>query len=65
MIHDAIRFLEMKSEFIETPDSSKKLPVLVFVHGGGFTTGSSSLGAYDPSILVVRGNLIFVSMQYR
>ena len=34
------------------------LPVLVFIDGGGFNTGSSSLGVYDPSILVTRGNIV-------
>ena len=34
------------------------LPVMVFIDGGGFNTGSSSLGVYDPSILVTRGNIV-------
>jgi para-nitrobenzyl esterase len=36
--------------------------VLVFVHGGGFTGGAGSL--YDPSKLVVRGNIV-VTVNYR
>jgi len=41
------------------------LPVIVFIYGGGFTTGSSSLEIYNPSVIVARGNVIFVAMQYR
>jgi para-nitrobenzyl esterase len=37
-------------------------PVLVFVHGGGFTSGAGSL--YDPSKLVARGNMV-VTVNYR
>ena len=47
------------------PFSYQKLPVVVFIYGGGFTTGSNSLDIYEPSSLVARGNIIFVSMQYR
>ena len=43
----------------------QRLPVLVFIYGGGFTTGSSTLPVFDPTVLVTRGNIIFVSMQYR
>jgi para-nitrobenzyl esterase len=43
----------------------QKLPVLVFIYGGGFTTGSSTQEGYNPSVLVTRGNIVFVSMQYR
>jgi carboxylesterase type B len=38
---------------------------LVWIYGGGFTTGSSSLEVYNPEEIVSRGNVIVVSMQYR
>lgn len=38
----------------------QRLPVLVFIDGGGFNTGSSALGVYDPSVLTVRGNLVTI-----
>lgn len=44
------------------PQQARDLPVLVFVHGGGFTTGAGSL--YDPSRLVARGNIV-VTVNYR
>ncbi len=41
---------------------AKKLPVLVFLHGGGFVNGAGSL--YDPAKLVARGNIV-VTVNYR
>ena len=43
----------------------QELPVLVWIYGGGYTTGSAALDVYDPRQLVERGELIFVAMQYR
>ena len=40
-------------------------PVMVWIYGGGFTSGTSTLKIYDPKILVSETNLIFVSIQYR
>jgi carboxylesterase type B len=44
---------------------NQKIPVLVYIHGGGFTSGSGSLEIYNPSVLVARGNVLFVAVQYR
>src|SRR5580658_5313415 len=48
-----------------TPASatSKKLPVLVWIHGGAFVGGSSALYPLDHMAII--GNLIVVSMNYR
>ncbi|MBX3430000.1 MAG: carboxylesterase family protein [Hyphomonadaceae bacterium] len=40
------------------------LPVMVWIHGGGFIIGSGSLPLYDASALV-RRNVIVVSINYR
>lgn len=45
------------------PDSKKRLPVLVWIHGGAFYLGN--IASYDPSPLVATGNVIVVSIQYR
>lgn len=48
-------------------NNSHKQPmaVLVWIYGGGFVTGSSTLDIYDGKILAATNNVIVVSMQYR
>jgi len=43
----------------------KNAAVMVWVFGGGFYSGTSTLDVYDPKILVTEEQVIFVSMQYR
>jgi para-nitrobenzyl esterase len=43
----------------------EKRPVLVWLHGGGFTSGAGSQGFYDPTALVRRGNVVVVTLNYR
>lgn len=45
------------------PRTGRNLPVIVFVHGGGFQTGSAE--PYDGSHISSTGRAIFVSMNYR
>ncbi len=40
-------------------------PVLVWIHGGGFTGGSGSSPMYDGSRLVRRGDSVVVTLNYR
>lgn len=40
-------------------------PVMVWIHGGGFTIGSGSQGIYDGSVLARRGDVIVVTINYR
>ncbi|MBA3028049.1 MAG: carboxylesterase family protein [Desulfobacteraceae bacterium] len=49
-----------------TPAKSKeeKLPVMVWIHGGGFRIGSSSMPSYDCAKLAQKG-VVVVSMNYR
>ena len=42
----------------------KKLPVMVWIHGGGFVNGGSSPAVYDGSAFALRG-VVLVSMNYR
>jgi acetyl esterase/lipase len=46
---------------------SKKLPVLVYFHGGGFITQSAASPAYQPFLnsLATRAGLLVVSVNYR
>lgn len=45
-------------------DASKKLPVLIYIHGGSFTRGSASERPFDGSNLSSRG-IIVVTINYR
>ena len=40
-------------------------PVMVWIHGGGFTIGASSQELYDGSGLAKRGDVVLVSINYR
>jgi para-nitrobenzyl esterase len=41
------------------------LPVMVFIHGGGFSTGTSGHIAHDGTVLARRGELVVVTINYR
>jgi len=41
------------------------LPMLVWIYGGGYMSGSSTLDIYNAEILSSVGNVIVASMQYR
>jgi len=45
-------------------DSAKR-PVMVWIHGGAFTMGSSSDAMYESDKLLKRGNIVLVSINYR
>jgi para-nitrobenzyl esterase len=45
------------------PPSHGKRPVLVFIHGGSFTSGGGA--AFDSKLLAVRGDVVVVTVNYR
>jgi para-nitrobenzyl esterase len=48
-----------------TPNRAGKLPVMVWIHGGGLVQGGSSLPFYDGSHLAADGKVVVVSFNYR
>lgn len=50
----------------DDPSITKKgLPIMVWIYGGGFMSGSASLDIYNAEILSSIGNVIVAAMQYR
>jgi len=47
------------------PDGGGPHPVLVWIHGGSFMIGASSLPAYDAERLAADGDVVVVAMNYR
>lgn len=47
------------------PADATGLPVLVFLHGGGFSSGSGGFDWYDGALLAQRGDLVVVTINYR
>ena len=54
-------------ELPETPTSQpgRRRPVMVFIHGGGFTSGSGSVFLYRGGNLVRNGDAVVVTINYR
>ncbi|KAG0379305.1 hypothetical protein BGX24_000928 [Mortierella sp. AD032] len=44
---------------------AKGLPVMVYIHGGGFTTFAGSTVLFEPGNLVSRGGVVVVTINYR
>lgn len=47
------------------PAKDGLLPVMVWIHGGSYTTGSGDLAIFDPAVLVEENRVIVVSVTYR
>ena len=50
---------------VYSPDKMGKLPVMVWIHGGGFQVGSGSLPAYEGKKLAQSAKVVVVSLNYR
>jgi para-nitrobenzyl esterase len=44
---------------------AERRPVMVWIHGGGFTIGAASQPIYDGSVLTRRGDVVIVTVNYR
>jgi para-nitrobenzyl esterase len=44
---------------------NKKRPVMFWIHGGGFMSGSGSSDLYDGAILAKKGDVVVVTINYR
>jgi para-nitrobenzyl esterase len=48
----------------KTKSNDEKLPVIVFIHGGGFSSGSGAVPVYDGEAMAKTG-VVFVTINYR
>lgn len=48
-----------------TPGRAGKRPVMVWIHGGGFTIGSGAQGIYEGGTLARHGDVVVVTINYR
>lgn len=48
-----------------TPGLTGKRPVMVWIHGGGFTIGSGAQGIYEGATLAAHGDVVVVTLNYR
>ncbi|MET3919201.1 carboxylesterase family protein [Arthrobacter sp. UYEF20] len=46
-------------------DKDERVPVMVWLHGGSYTSGSGDLAIFDPKALVAETRVIVVSVTYR
>lgn len=47
------------------PSTAERLPVLVFLHGGGYLSGAGSAGWYAGDVMARRGPAVVVTVNYR
>ncbi|RZB39577.1 venom carboxylesterase-6-like, partial [Asbolus verrucosus] len=57
-------YLNVYSPKLQTRDGNISLPVMVFIHGGGFIVGDAILRSYGPEFLVSQG-VVIVTLNYR
>ncbi|MFB6931326.1 carboxylesterase/lipase family protein [Streptomyces chartreusis] len=48
-----------------SPDRYSKLPVMVWIHGGGYQIGAGSVPVYSGNTMSRRGNVVTVTVNYR
>ncbi|KAI0978836.1 hypothetical protein GJ496_007999 [Pomphorhynchus laevis] len=58
-------YLNIWSPHFKNKHSNMKLPVMIWIYGGGFLTGTSNLPIYDGKLLSSLNDVIVVSIQYR
>ncbi|XP_013421277.1 cholinesterase [Lingula anatina] len=51
--------------WVPFPKSSEKFAVMIWIYGGSFMTGTSTLAVYDGRTLAAKTKVIVVSLQYR
>jgi para-nitrobenzyl esterase len=64
LVHHWVPGEDYRTVNVWTPSTSGRAPVLVFVHGGAFLTGSGAAAAYDGSAFA-RDGVVAITCNYR
>lgn len=57
--------LRIRHHADKPPQERPKVPILVWIHGGGYMSGTSTLDVYDADIVAATSDVIVASMNYR
>lgn len=58
--------LRLRHKSTELPGTERpKVPILVWIYGGGYMSGTATLDIYDADIMAATSDVIVASMQYR
>lgn len=57
--------LRIRHHLEKPPMERPKVPVLIWIYGGGYMSGTSTLDIYDADIIAATSDVIVASMQYR
>lgn len=60
-----LQYFQDEDDFQRQHQSKSGLGMLVWIYGGGFMSGTSTLDVYNAEMLAAVGNVIVASMQYR
>ena len=58
-------YLNIFTPLFSNSSSTSLLPVMIFIHGGGFQTGYASASVFESEHLVNTTNVIIALIQYR
>ena len=50
---------------VYAPANADKLPVMLFIHGGSYVTGTAAMGLYNGALLSNQTNTVVVTINYR
>ncbi|MEV6350444.1 carboxylesterase family protein [Actinoplanes sp. NPDC051851] len=64
-VRPAVAFDEGLTVNVWSPDTDATLPVMVWIYGGGYEIGTSSLPEYDGAVLARTGPVVVVTFNYR
>lgn len=57
--------LRIRHHADKPPQERPKVPILIWIYGGGYMSGTSTLDIYDADLIAATSDVIVASMQYR